>query len=54
MITEIADVMIMCGQMAFVFGPVQTECEMKRKLVRIQQRIDERRKQNKTNKQIEK
>ena len=53
-ITEIADVMIMCGQMAFVFGPVQTECEMKRKLVRIQQRIDERRKQNKTNKQIEK
>lgn len=40
-ITEIADVMIMCGQMAFLFGPDEVRAEKERKLIRLQQRIDE-------------
>ena len=40
-ITEIADVMIMCGQMAFLFGPDEVQAEKERKLIRLQQRIDE-------------
>jgi len=43
-ITEIADVMIMCGQMAFLFGEEEVAKEKERKLIRLQQRIDETRK----------
>lgn len=39
-ITEIADVEIMCGQMAMIFGPDEVEAEKERKLIRLQQRID--------------
>lgn len=39
-ITEIADVEIMCGQMAMIFGPEKVEAEKERKLIRLQQRID--------------
>ena len=40
-VTEIADVQIMCGQMAFLFGPEAVAAEKERKLIRLQQRIDE-------------
>lgn len=39
-ITEIADVEIMCGQMAMIFGPEEVDAEKERKLIRLQQRID--------------
>lgn len=39
-ITEIADVEIMCGQMAMIFGLEEVAAEKKRKLIRLQQRID--------------
>lgn len=39
-VTEIADVQIMCEQMAFIFGPEAVAAEKERKLVRLQQRID--------------
>jgi len=39
-ITEIADVQIMCEQLAFVFGEEEVEHEHERKLIRLQQRID--------------
>lgn len=40
-ITEIADVLIMAEQMALTFGEADVESEKKRKLARLQERIDE-------------
>lgn len=40
-ITEIADVLIMAEQMALAFGEADVEAEKKRKLTRLQERIDE-------------
>ena len=42
-ITEIADVQILLGQMALIFGEEEVRDEFERKLIRLQQRIDERR-----------
>ena len=39
-VTEIADVQIMCEQMAFIFGSEAVAAEKERKLIRLQQRID--------------
>lgn len=39
-ITEIADVEIMCGQMAMIFGPDKVMAEKEKKLIRLQERID--------------
>lgn len=40
-VTEIADVMIMCGQMAHIFGPEEVRKEKERKLARLYKRIRE-------------
>lgn len=39
-ITEIADVMIMCEQMASYFGEVKVEIEKDRKLQRLKERLN--------------
>ena len=38
-ITEIADVMIMAEQMAFLFGPEEVQAEKERKLKRLLERV---------------
>lgn len=40
-VTEIADVMIMCGQMAHIFGPEEVRKEKERKLARLCKKIRE-------------
>lgn len=40
-ITEIADVMIMLGQMAYIYGSEEVRREKERKLERLQKRIKE-------------
>lgn len=39
-ITEIADVMIMCRQMALHYGRQEVETEVQRKIDRLQQRLE--------------
>lgn len=40
-VTEIADVMIMCEQMAEIFGREETEAEKKRKIQRLAEKLEE-------------
>lgn len=40
-VTEIADVMIMCEQMAEIFGREETETEKKRKIQRLAEKLEE-------------
>ena len=42
-ITEIADVMIVARQMAYIFGEEEVEAEVERKLERLRKRIEEQR-----------
>ena len=39
-VTEIADVQIMCGQLAYMFGEKTVDDERKRKIERLRKRID--------------
>ena len=48
-ITEIADVMIMAEQMAFLFGPEEVMAEKQRKLERLLDRIIKHKKAKKSN-----
>lgn len=45
-ITEIADVQIMCEQMAVIFGAENVDAERKRKFMRLAERIAEHKKNN--------